>query len=55
MRDHRRVRARDLPFEGTALAAVRRGDWNRVRTAVCRGPELSPHPAKWLQDRKKRA
>lgn len=22
---------RDLPFEGTALAAVRRVDWNRVR------------------------
>lgn len=31
MGDHRSVTARDLPFEGTALSAVKRVDWNRAR------------------------
>lgn len=41
MGDHRRVTARDLPFEGSALAFVRRSNWNEARALSQRaeGPE----------------
>lgn len=41
MGHHRRVTARDLPFEGSALAFVKSPDWNGARALPQRteGPE----------------
>lgn len=39
MGDHRRVTARDLPFEGSALAFVRRPDGARALPQRTEGPE----------------
>lgn len=54
---------RDLPLEGTALAAVRRVDWKQGKstTTVCSGTELVMqggmemelrHPGDWLAGRR---